>query len=98
MDTVYVNYKDDKGLAAECRASALDGFTGKIAIHPGQVAIINEVFTPSATEIARSKRIISAFDDKPGVGVVGMDGEMLDQPHLTRARRILERARLAGSL
>lgn len=98
VDTINGNYKDAKGLEAECRASAFDGFTGKIAIHPDQIAVINEVFTPSAAEIARSKRIVSAFDDNPGVGVVGMDGEMLDQPHLTRARRILERARHAGSI
>ena len=98
VDTINGNYKDAKGLEAECKASAFDGFTGKIAIHPDQIATINTVFTPSAAEIARSKRIVSAFDDNPGVGVVGMDGEMLDQPHLTRARRILERARLAGSL
>ena len=96
IDTIYGNFKDSKGLEAECKASANDGFTGKIAIHPDQIAVINEVFTPSAAEVARSKRIIAAFDDNPGVGVVGMDGEMLDQPHLTRARRILERARLAS--
>ena len=95
VDTIYGNYKDAKGLEAECRASAFDGFTGKIAIHPDQIATINTVFTPTAAEIALSKRIVAAFDDNPGVGVVGMDGEMLDQPHLTRARRILERARLA---
>ena len=98
IDTIQGNYKDTPGLEAECKASAFDGFTGKIAIHPGQIATINTIFTPSAAEIARSKRIISAFDDHPGVGVVGMDGEMLDQPHLTRARRIIERAKLAGSL
>ena len=98
FDTVFTNYKDDRGLEAESKAAAVDGFTGKVAIHPGQVAIINEVFTPSAAEIAKSKRIISAFDDNPGVGVVGLDGEMLDQPHLTRARRITERAKLAGSM
>jgi citrate lyase subunit beta/citryl-CoA lyase len=96
MDTVYTNFRDDAGLAAECEASAFDGFTGKIAIHPAQVATINRVFTPSDAEIARSKRIIAAFEDNPGVGVVGMDGEMLDQPHLTRARRVLDRARAAG--
>ena len=95
VDTIYGNYKDDRGLEAECRASVQDGFTGKIAIHPGQIAVINTVFTPSAAEVAKSRRIVAAFDDHPGVGVVGLDGEMLDQPHLTRARRILERARQA---
>jgi citrate lyase subunit beta/citryl-CoA lyase len=92
-DTVYVNYKDQKGLEAESRAAAFDGFTGKIAIHPDQVAVINEVFTPGAKEIERAKRIVAAFEDNPGVGVVGLDGEMLDQPHLVRSRRILERAK-----
>jgi citrate lyase subunit beta/citryl-CoA lyase len=96
MDTVYVNYKDMKGLEEECVAAARDGFTGKIAIHPDQIAVINRVFTPSAEEIAKSRRIVKVFEDNPGVGVVGLDGEMLDQPHLTRARRVLERARIAG--
>ena len=96
IDTVFVNFRDEEGLRTEALTAARDGFVGKMAIHPAQVAIINEVFTPSAAEIAKSKRIVSAFDDNPGVGVVGLDGEMLDQPHLTRARRVLERAKQAG--
>ena len=97
LDTIYGNYRDEKALEAECLAAARDGFTGKMAIHPAQVAIINRAFTPSAEEIALSRRIIAAFDGHPGVGVVGLDGEMLDQPHLTRARRVLQRAKAAGA-
>ena len=88
--------QDAAGLEAECRGRR-DGFTGKIAIHPDQCAVINRVLTPSEQEIARARKIIAAFEDNPGVGVVGLDGEMLDQPHLVRSRRIIERARLAGA-
>jgi citrate lyase subunit beta/citryl-CoA lyase len=93
IDSVYVSYRDLAGLRAEAEAGRRDGFAAKMAIHPDQVAAINEVFTPSADAIARAKRIVAAFAANPGAGVIGLDGEMLDQPHLKRAERLLARAR-----
>lgn len=96
IDTVYVDFRNDAGLRAECEEARRDGFTAKMAIHPAQVAIINAVFTPDEKTIARARRIVKAFENNPGMGVVGMDGEMVDKPHLVRAERVLERAKAAG--
>ena len=68
-----------------------DGFTGRLAIHPAQVAVINEVFTPSAEQIAKAKAVVAAFAAKPGAGTVGIDGKMYDRPHLMRAQALLAR-------
>lgn len=92
IDTVFTSFRDDAALRGECLAARRDGFTGKMAIHPGQVATINEVFTPSPESVARAEAIIALFDADPGLGVIGLDGEMLDRPHLTRARRLKARA------
>ncbi len=89
LDTVYVDYKNDAGLRRECEEARRDGFSGKLAIHPAQVAIINEVFTPSAAEIAKAKAVVAAFAAKPGAGAVGIDGKMYDRPHLVRANALL---------
>jgi citrate lyase subunit beta/citryl-CoA lyase len=91
IDSVYVNYRDAEGLAAECREARRDGFVAKMAIHPAQVPIINETFTPSADAIARARRIVEAFEANPEAGVVGIEGEMVDMPHLKRAQRLLRR-------
>ncbi len=91
IDSVYVNFRDDAGLRAECEAGRRDGFVAKMAIHPAQVPVINEVFAPTEAVIARARAIIAAFDAQPGVGVIGLDGEMLDMPHLKRAERLLRR-------
>jgi citrate lyase subunit beta/citryl-CoA lyase len=95
IDRVFPNFRDGKALEAEARAARRDGFTAKTAIHPDQVAIINEVFTPREDEIARAKAIVAAFDAAPGAGVIALDGEMLDLPHLARAKAILARAKSA---
>ena len=92
IDTVYVDFRNPTGLALEASVAARDGFSGKMAIHPDQVPIINEAFTPSPAEIARSRAIVMAFAANPEAGVVGLDGQMLDRPHLVRARRVLARA------
>lgn len=89
IDTVFTSYRDDAALREECEAARRDGFVGKMAIHPAQVPIINEVFTPSPDVIAKARAILSAFDAVPGVGVIGLNGEMLDMPHLRRAERLL---------
>ncbi len=78
-------------MRAECRAARRDGFVAKMAIHPAQVPIINEIFTPSPEAIARAQAVVDAFAANPGAGVVGVDGEMLDRPHLVRAERVLRR-------
>ncbi len=96
IDTVFTNFRDAEGLERDAREAARDGFSGKLAIHPDQVPVINAAFTPNAEEIDRARRIIAAFDAAPEAGVVGLDGKMVDRPHLATAHRTLERARLAG--
>jgi citrate lyase subunit beta/citryl-CoA lyase len=95
IDTVYVNFRDTAGLRRECTEAARDGFTAKLAIHPDQVPIINEAFTPSAEAVATAKAIVQAFADAGNPGVVGLDGKMYDRPHLKRAERLLARAAAA---
>jgi len=96
IDTVFVDYRDLDGLRASCRASAQEGFNSRVAIHPDQVAPINEAFAPSAEDVAGAERIVAAFDQVGGVGTVGIDGKMFDIPHLKRARNVLERHRAYG--
>lgn len=96
IDTVYVDFRNDAGLRRECEEARRDGFTGKMAIHPGQVATINDVFTPTPEAIARAQAVIAAFAATPGAGVVGIDGVMYDRPHLMKAERLLTRAKAAG--
>ncbi|MDB5971525.1 MAG: Citrate lyase subunit beta / citryl-CoA lyase [Hydrocarboniphaga sp.] len=87
LDTVYVDFKNTEGLRLACQASRYDGFTGRIAIHPDQVPVINEAFTPTANEKAMAQKIVDAFSS--GAGAVSIDGKMYDIPHLKAARRIL---------
>jgi citrate lyase subunit beta / citryl-CoA lyase len=91
IDTVYVDFRDEQGFRRECEDALRDGFTGKMAIHPAQVPIINEVFTPNAEAIARAQAIVDEFAKNPGAGVVGIGGVMYDRPHLARAMRLLAR-------
>lgn len=91
IETLYVDFRDGAGLHAACRQAAQEGFTGRIAIHPAQVGPINDAFTPSAAEIAFAQRVVAAFAAQPGIGTIGLDGKMLDIPHLKQARRVLER-------
>ena len=96
IDTVFTNFRDLDGLRREAEEALRDGFTAKMAIHPAQVPVINEVFTPSEDAIAGARRIVDAFAAAGDPGVVGLDGEMLDRPHLRRAEKLLARARAAG--
>ncbi|WP_350334749.1 HpcH/HpaI aldolase/citrate lyase family protein [Coralliovum pocilloporae] len=98
IDSVYTNFRDLDGLKAEAEAARRDGFTAKMAIHPAQVPVINDVFTPDDAAITHAEAVVAAFAASEQTGVVGLDGEMLDRPHLLRARRVLERARAAGML
>ena len=92
---VFPNFRDMDGLREEAEAARRDGYTAKIAIHPDQVPVINEVFTPTAEAIAKAQAIVDAFAADPAAGVVAIDGEMLDRPHLTRAQRLLARVKPA---
>ena len=93
IETLYVDFRDDEGLRASCRAARAEGFTGRIAIHPGQVAGINESFMPSAAEIDHAQRVLDAFAANPGAGTVGLDGKMIDIPHQKQAERVLAQAK-----
>jgi len=92
IDTVYVDFRNEDGLRRECEEARRDGYTGKMAIHPAQVAVINAAFTPSAEAIAHAQAVVAAFAAEPGAGVVGIDGKMYDRPHLIRAKALLARA------
>lgn len=92
IDTLYADFGDEAGLRADCAAAAREGFVGRIAIHPAQVAAINESFTPSEDDIRHAERVVAAFAASPGTGVVGLDGRMLDIPHLRQAENVLKRA------
>jgi citrate lyase subunit beta / citryl-CoA lyase len=96
IDTVFVDFRDLDGLRADCLEAERDGFTAKLAIHPAQVPVINEVFTPSPEAVAHATAVIDAFAAAGNPGVVGIDGKMYDIPHLKRAERLLARARAAG--
>jgi citrate lyase subunit beta / citryl-CoA lyase len=95
IDTVMVDFRDLAALRRETEEAHRDGFTGKMAIHPAQVPVINEVFTATAAQIAEARAVIAAFEANPGKGTIGIDGVMHDRPHLERARRLLARATAA---
>ena len=96
VDTVFPAFSDMAGFERECREAERDGFTAKMAIHPAQVDIINQIFTPSAEAIAESRAVVEAFAAAGNPGVVAIGGKMYDRPHLRRAERILARAEAAG--
>jgi citrate lyase subunit beta / citryl-CoA lyase len=96
IDTVAVDFRNAAALRQESEEARRDGFTGKMAIHPAQMPIINEVFTPSAAAVAEARAVIAAFEANPDRGTVGIDGVMYDRPHLERARQLLARATAAG--
>jgi len=89
IDTLYADFRDEKGLYAASRASRAEGFTGRLAIHPAQVQAINESYMPSAEEIAHAHRVVAAFESAPGSGAVGFDGKMIDIPHLKQAQALI---------
>lgn len=97
IDAVYTNFRDPDGLRAECIEALRDGYSGKAAIHPDQLATINAAFTPSADEVTWAQRVIAAFDAQPTAGAISLDGRMLDRPHHRSAQRVLNRASGGGS-
>jgi citrate lyase subunit beta/citryl-CoA lyase len=92
IETLYADFRDNDGLTVSCRAARRDGFTGRIAIHPDQVAAINSCFTPSAEDVAHARRVVDAFAAQPDAGTLGIDGKMYDIPHLKAAQRVLAAA------
>lgn len=95
IDSVYTDFRDSEGLRRECDDAVRDGFIAKMAIHPDQVAIINEAFTPSPDAIREAEAIVQALAAAGDTGVASLNGRMIDRPHLRRADRILDRARAA---
>jgi citrate lyase subunit beta/citryl-CoA lyase len=89
IETLYADFRDSDGLRSSCESAAREGFTGRIAIHPDQVSVINEAFMPSASDMAYARRVIAAFEAASGSGAVGLDGKMLDMPHLKQAQKVL---------
>jgi citrate lyase subunit beta/citryl-CoA lyase len=96
IETVYVDFRNLAGLKRETEDARRDGFSARLAIHPAQVPVINEVFTPSTDQVERAKAIVAAFAAAPGAGVVAIDGVMYDRPHLARAQVLIARAKAAG--
>ena len=93
VDGVFADFRDEDGLRAEAEAARREGFTGKLAIHPAQVTVINAAFTPSGEDVRAAEEIVAAFEAHPDAGVLSVGGKMVDRPHLVQARRVLERAR-----
>jgi citrate lyase subunit beta/citryl-CoA lyase len=94
IETVYPAFRDLEGLAAFAARARRDGFTGMMAIHPDQIAVINAAFTPSEEEVAHARAVVAAFEANPEAGALSLDGRMIDRPHLVQAQRILAAASL----
>jgi citrate lyase subunit beta/citryl-CoA lyase len=87
IETLHADFRDAKGLERAARAAQREGFAGMLAIHPDQVAVINDAFTPSSADVEHAKKVVAAFAN--GAGVAALDGKMLDQPHLKQAKNVL---------
>jgi len=92
LDTVFTDFRNEEGLLRYAANARRDGFSGMLAIHPAQVEVINSAFSPNAAEIEQAQRIVALFEENPGAGTVGLDGRMVDRPHLLQAQRILKMA------
>lgn len=90
IDTVFTNFKDDEGLKAEAKRAKIEGFRGKMLIHPCQIAIVNAVFNPNEAEVARARQVIEAIENSTTGGVAQLNGEMIDQPHYKRALNLIK--------
>ncbi|MCL6560103.1 MAG: CoA ester lyase [Firmicutes bacterium] len=99
IDTVYPDFKDIEGLVADAKVVRQMGFQGKLAIHPGQVGPLNEVFKPTDEEISWAGKVVAAFDESEAKGqaVLQVDGKMIEYPIASRARRILALAEQIGN-
>lgn len=90
IDTVYADFRDGAGLQRECEEAAADGFDAKAAIHPAQLSIINNAYTPTPEAVAWAEKVVAIMSEAT-TGVASLNGQMLDQPHLKQAMRILAR-------
>ncbi len=97
FDAVYTDIRNPDGLLAEATDAERDGFSGKVAIHPAQIAPIHAAFTPGEAELVQARRILAAFDAQPTAGALLLDGRMLDRPHYRAAQRLLARAQATTS-
>lgn len=95
IDAVFTDVRDEDGLRRDCERARAIGFRGKMAIHPAQVAVIHEAFTPGAADLADARRLVAAYEaaQEAGEGVIRLDDRMVDVPVVERARRLLKRAR-----
>jgi citrate lyase subunit beta / citryl-CoA lyase len=93
IETIHVDFRNPDVLRNDTELARRDGFSGRLAIHPAQVPVINAVFTPSAAQIDKARAIVAAFAAKPGAGTIGIDGKMYDRPHLARAQALLDRTK-----
>lgn len=100
LDMIYTDFKDMDGLATESQQARQLGYTGKMAIHPKQVAVINEVFSPSPEEIAAATELIAAHEEHQaaGTGAFAFHGKMVDMPMIRAAESVIDKARAAGLL
>lgn len=98
VDTVFTDIPNLEGLRRECLEAVSMGFTGKISIHPSQIPVINEAFTPSEEAVREAQELVAAFalHQRQGKGAFAFKGQMVDTPHLARARKVIERAHRAG--
>ena len=93
IDTIYTDFKDEAWLLAECVAARRSGLSAKMALHPGQVPVINQAFAASQEELAWARKVVRAFAENPEAGTMAIDGKMIDKPHLTLAQRLLDEGR-----
>ena len=100
IDTVFVQLDDEVALQAECRNSCEIGFTGKLTIHPNQIPVVNEAFTPAREAVERARRLIEAFDDahREGRNAFRFEGQMVDAPHLSQAKDLIQRVEQIGEV
>ncbi len=99
IDTVFVDFKDKNGLEKDCQEAAWMGYTGKMTIHPDQIDLVNTAFSPSEEEIDKATRLVEAFvaAEKEGLMAITFEGQMVDVPHLNRAKKLLSRAKMIHS-
>jgi citrate lyase subunit beta/citryl-CoA lyase len=93
IETIHVDFRNLDALRSDTELARRDGFTGRLAIHPAQVPVINEVFTPTSAQIENARAVVAAFAAQPGAGTIGIGGKMYDQPHLKKAQALLARTK-----
>ena len=100
IDSVFVQLDDESALREECENSRKIGFTGKLTIHPNQIPVVNDAYTPNPDEVERANRLIEAFDEarREGRNAFRFEGQMVDAPHLSQAEDLLRRVGQIGEV